>query len=149
MWRCAASLERLAPELKESLGEALVRELSRPNLAQSRPLVPRPARRARAALRAGEHGRPARDGRALDSSRCSTATIAPGRETADAIFALSQLARVSGDRARDIDAELRDRVADRLVRLGATRTRSGPSASSPSARRPSRARPSATRCRWA
>ena len=34
-------------------------------------------------------------------------TFAPGRETSDAIFALSQLARSSGDRARDLPEELR------------------------------------------
>jgi hypothetical protein len=41
------------------------------------------------------------------------------RERADAVFALAQLARVSGDRARDLDAELRRRVIDRLKELGA------------------------------
>ena len=46
-------------------------------------------------------------------------TFAPGRETADAIFALSQLARVAGDRARDLDEELRARVLGRLAELGA------------------------------
>ncbi len=30
MWRCAASLERLAPEVKEGLGGPLIKELSRP-----------------------------------------------------------------------------------------------------------------------
>ena len=33
MWRCAASLERLAPEAKEALGDALVKELARPTPA--------------------------------------------------------------------------------------------------------------------
>ena len=45
--------------------------------------------------------------------------FARGRETTDAIFSLSQLARVSGDRARDLDEDLRARVIDRLVALGA------------------------------
>ena len=46
-------------------------------------------------------------------------TFAPGRETTDAAFALSQLARVSGDRARDLDHALRQRVIARLGELGA------------------------------
>ncbi len=43
----------------------------------------------------------------------------PGRETAEAIFALSQLARVANDRARDVDDDLRARVIARLIELGA------------------------------
>ena len=46
-------------------------------------------------------------------------TYAEGRETADAVFTLSQLARVSGDRSRDVDPDLRLRVIDRLRALGA------------------------------
>ena len=46
-------------------------------------------------------------------------SFAPGREAADAVFALSQLARVSGDRARDLDDVLRRSVLDRLKALGA------------------------------
>ena len=42
------------------------RSSSRPSLGGSRPLVPGPARRAGAALRAGEHGRPHGGRRALD-----------------------------------------------------------------------------------
>ena len=45
--------------------------------------------------------------------------IQPGRETTDAVFALTQLARVSGDRARDLDESLRERVLARLEALGA------------------------------
>ena len=46
-------------------------------------------------------------------------TFPPGRETAEAIFALSQLARVANDRARDVDDEFRARVIARLIELGA------------------------------
>jgi DNA-K related protein len=46
----------------------------------------------------------------------------PGRETGDAVFALSQLARVANDRARDIDETLRVKVLDRLSVLGADET---------------------------
>jgi len=45
--------------------------------------------------------------------------FAPGRETLDAIFALAQLGRVSGDRARDLNDVLRTRVLSRLSDLGA------------------------------
>ena len=49
-------------------------------------------------------------------------TPAPGRESADMAFALGQLARMSGDRARDIDEELRTLVLARLAELGAEET---------------------------
>jgi hypothetical protein len=49
-------------------------------------------------------------------------SFAPGRETADAIFALAQLARVAGDRARDLDDSLRQQVIARLIDLGADLT---------------------------
>ena len=45
--------------------------------------------------------------------------VPPGRESADMAFALGQLARVSGDRARDIDEELQTLVLARLAELGA------------------------------
>ena len=118
IWRCAASLERLAPDLKAALGDVLVKDLARPNppnyilwclgrLGGRVPLfgpanatVPKEtAERWAAAL--------------LDRP------FAPGRETLDAIFALAQLGRVSGDRARDLDDGLRARVLSRLSDLGA------------------------------
>ena len=57
-------------------------------------------------------GRPTRPSLArrpsAGASPCSIARSPPGRETTDAVFALTQLARVSGDRARDLDESLRD-----------------------------------------
>jgi hypothetical protein len=44
---------------------------------------------------------------------------ASGRENSDAIFALAQLARYSGDRVRDLSDNLRERVIARLEQLGA------------------------------
>ena len=41
------------------------------------------------------------------------------RESKDAIFALSQMAQVSGDRARDLPDSLREQVVERLLALGA------------------------------
>ena len=46
-------------------------------------------------------------------------TFAPGRETTEAIFALGQIARVSGDRVRDLDESLRLEALARLEALGA------------------------------
>ena len=56
------------------------------------------------------------------STSCSPGNTAPGRETSDAIFALSQLARYSGDRARDLPDSLREQVLARLEQLGADET---------------------------
>ena len=68
--------------------------------------------------------------------------FAPGRETTDAIFALAQLARVSGDRARDLDDRLRGRVLARLEELGADEVDpAGPSASTTSSRPTSKGKP--------
>ena len=118
IWRCAAALERLNAAVKEPLGDALAVELTRPNLGQhvlwclgrlgARVLLYAPANTVVPPESA------ARWVRALLGR-----TFAPGRETADAIFALAQLARVSGDRARDLDEPDRAQVLDRLERLGA------------------------------
>jgi len=118
IWRCAASLERLAANLKEPIGDALVRDLSRPSVpgyalwslgrlgarvplyGPANTVVPpeKAARWARALL-----DRP----------------YTPGRESADASFALAQLGRVSGDRARDLDEAIRGEILARLAALGA------------------------------
>ncbi len=118
MWRCIASLERLSPSQKEPLGDALVKDLSRPN----------PPSYAlwclgRLGARVPLYG-PANTAVPNDVARKWLAALvdrpfAPGRETVDASFALAQLARVSGDRARDVDEELRARVIRRLEALGA------------------------------
>ncbi len=55
MWRLVASLERLTPDVKEALGDALLRK-ARAADARARPLVPGPAGCAGAALWAGQHG---------------------------------------------------------------------------------------------
>ncbi len=118
IWRCAASLERLAPSLKEPLGDALAQVFAKPN-APSYGLWSIGRLGARVPLYgpANTVVHPEKAARwiqvLLDRS------FSPGRETADAAFALSQLARVSGDRARDLDDALRHRVIERLVALGA------------------------------
>ena len=49
-------------------------------------------------------------------------SFSPGREAADAIFALAQVARVASDRARDLDDSWRVRAIARLQELGADET---------------------------
>jgi molecular chaperone DnaK (HSP70) len=118
MWRCGASLERLAPEQKEALGEQLASDLRQASLG------------AHVLWCLGRFGaRVPLYGPANTVVRKETAaswtrgllgrTFAPGRETDDAIFALAQLARVANDRARDLDDGLRDEVIRRLTELGA------------------------------
>ncbi len=118
MWRCVASLERLAPALKEALGQALVKELARPNMANHVLWC-----LARLGGRVPLYG-PANTTVPRETAErwCLVLLdrpIQPGRETTDAVFALTQLARVSGDRARDLDESLRARVLARLEALGA------------------------------
>ncbi|MFO0951854.1 MAG: Hsp70 family protein [Isosphaeraceae bacterium] len=118
MWRCAASLERLMPETKESLGQPLAKDLARPALPNhtlwclgrlgARTPLFGPANTTVSKATAESWleallGRP----------------FAPGRETTDGIFALVQIARISGDRVRDVDADLRAKVVERLETLGA------------------------------
>ncbi len=118
IWRCAASLERLAENLKEPLGDALVKDLARPNppgyalwcLGRLGARVPLygPANTVVPPDKAARWARALLD-----------RTFAAGRETADAVFALGQIARVSGDRARDLDETLRLEVLGRLEALNA------------------------------
>src|SRR5437870_5201146 len=118
MWRCTASLERLAPETKESLGDVLVKE---------RPPVPQGVSAlwclGRLGARVPLYGLANTVVHRETAERWINALLdrrfAPGRETSDAIFALTQLARVSNDRAHDIDDALRTKILTRLSELGA------------------------------
>jgi hypothetical protein len=121
MWRCAASLERLAPDLKEQLGSVLIKDLARPSLPNY--VLWSLGRLGARVLLYG----PANAVVPRETAECWALALlerpfAPGRETTDALFALAQLARVSGDRARDLDESLRARVLDRLAALGADET---------------------------
>jgi molecular chaperone DnaK (HSP70) len=116
MWRCAASLERLAPEIKESLGQAL--------LAERPPLAPHVLWcLGRLGARMPLYGPANTVIRKEIAENWVKALLgradSPGRESADTIFALSQLARVANDRARDLDQSLRDQVLARLAQLAA------------------------------
>jgi hypothetical protein len=121
MWRCAASLERLAPEAKEALGNSLLKEARQAAL---------PGyvlwSLGRLGARVPLYGPANTVIRKETSERWLTVLLGrsfkPGRETADAIFAISQLARMANDRARDIDETLRAKVLERLSDLGADET---------------------------
>jgi hypothetical protein len=117
MWRCAASLERLSPEIKESLGSVLIKERSVIPAATALWCL------GRLGARIPLYGLANTAVRKEAAERWIEAILKrqfpPGRETGEAIFALSQLARVANDRARDIDDALRARVIARLVEIGA------------------------------
>jgi hypothetical protein len=121
IWRCVASLERLAPALKEPLGDALAKDLSRPNLP-GYALWSIGRIGARVPLYGPANAVVHPDKAAMWVAVLLNRSFAPGRETADAAFALSQLARVSGDRARDLDDALRAKVISSLESLEADET---------------------------
>ena len=118
MWRCAAALERLAAALKEPLGDGLAGELARPHVP---PHVLWCLGRlgARVPLYGPANIVVHRDAAARWARALLGRSYSPGRESADAIFSLAQVARVSGDRARDLDEPLRLDVLARLEALGA------------------------------
>ncbi len=104
--------------MKEPLGDALVKELARPNLA-GHVLWSLGRVGARVPLFGPANTVVARDKAERWTKALLDREYAPGRETTDAAFSLSQLARVSGDRARDLDDDLRAKVTERLTLLGA------------------------------
>jgi molecular chaperone DnaK (HSP70) len=118
MWRCAASLERLDANLKLALGDALLKEVKRPS-PPGHVLWCLGRLGARVPLYGPANTAVHRDAADRWARALLDRPYAPGRETTDAIFALAQLARVSGDRARDLDEATRARVLTRLAELGA------------------------------
>ena len=118
IWRTAAALERIPAAAKAQLGDALAADLARPG-----PLGHIPWCLGRLGARVPLFG-PAN---AVVSPEVAARWLSPllgrenvaGRDAADLIFALKQLARLSGDRTRDLDADLRQSAADRLTALGA------------------------------
>lgn len=119
MWRCVASLERLAPSLKEPLGDALARDIVR-GAGGSHALWSIGRIGARVPLYAPANVVVHPEAASRWVAAIVDRPFAAGRETADAIFALVEMARVSGDRARDLDETLRVRVISRLQGLGAS-----------------------------
>ncbi len=118
MWRCAASLERLGPGVKEQLGGVLIKELGRPSPA-GYVLWCLGRLGARVPLYGLANTVVGREKAERWAETLLAREFAAGRETADAVFALGQIARCSGDRARDLAEPIRDRVLDRLAALGA------------------------------
>ncbi|HZX94000.1 MAG TPA: molecular chaperone DnaK, partial [Myxococcales bacterium] len=118
IWRCAASLERLAANHKEPLGDALVKDLARPS-----PPGYALWSLGRLGARVPLYGPANTVVPPEKASRWVRALLdrppATGRESADAVFALVQIGRVSGDRARDLDESVRLRAADRLEKSSA------------------------------
>jgi molecular chaperone DnaK (HSP70) len=125
IWRCAASLERLDAGAKQALAAGLVGQLKRPD-------APAPALwcLGRLAARVPLYG-PANT---VIPPQVALPWVemlagwqpAGSREAADLVFALAQIARVSGDRARDLDDATRARVVARLEALGADDDAIGP-----------------------
>jgi hypothetical protein len=117
MWRCAANLERLEPQVKESLGLLLVKDLDRPDLG-GYVLWCLGRLGARVPLFGLANTVVRREIAENWIERLLNRSATSGREISDLIFALSQIARFSGDRARDINDDLRSRVIERLELLG-------------------------------
>ena len=118
MWRCAASLERLPAEVKEPLGRALAAELSRPAIA-GHVLWCLGRLGARVPLFGPANAVVRREAAERWVDALAGRDYAPGRETADAVFALAHLARASGDRVRDLSEPARARALAKLASLGA------------------------------
>lgn len=118
LWRCAASLERLDAGLKVPLGAALAEGLRKPGIPTyllwsigrigARVPLYGPANTV-VGSEVAERWAEALLGR----------EYVAGREVGDAVFALAQVGRVSGDRARDLSDGLRRRIIERLIGLGA------------------------------
>ncbi|WP_337177142.1 Hsp70 family protein [Paludisphaera sp.] len=118
MWRCAAGLERLAASVKEPLGAALAAELARPTIP-GHVLWSLGRLGARVPLYGPANTVVRREAAERWVDALAARDYAPGRETADAIFALAQLARASGDRVRDLSEPSRAKALDKLAGLGA------------------------------
>jgi hypothetical protein len=118
MWRCAASLERVTPEVKESLGNTLLKDAAHGNLG-THVLWCLGRLGARVPLYGPANTVVRKETAERWASGLLDRSFIPGREAADAIFALAQLARVASDRARDLDDGLREQVIARLLELGA------------------------------
>lgn len=116
MIRLAASLERLPASEKVLLGDFIGKKLGRGGLTSAWPL-------GRVGARVPLSGI-VNDAVAPDvAARFIDKILELDIKTADgAMFALVQLARLTGDRARDVDAAVREKVIARLEKAGAPAT---------------------------
>jgi hypothetical protein len=123
MARCAASLERLVPSQKEALGQTLIKELARAggkaSSTSGHALWCLGRLGARVLLYGPANAAIARPVAERWIEVLLGRTPGTGRESADTVFALAQLARVAGDRSRDIEETLRKAVLEKLEELGA------------------------------
>ncbi len=140
MWRCAAALEQLTPSIKESLGDALLKRIITRKYAGRTFSGVWVAWAARVPLYGPANTVVLKETAERWTRALLARSFAPGRETGDAIFALVQLARVAGDRARDLDETLRQEVLARLTTLGADETALFRCANTTSWRQPSKCR---------
>jgi hypothetical protein len=118
MWRLAASLERLPADQKEAFGDRLIRELKPPHVTPSA-LWSIGRFGARLTLYGPANTVVPRESAERWARHLLTLNVASSRETSELIFALSQIARLSGDRARDLDPAIRETVLSKLEALGA------------------------------
>jgi hypothetical protein len=127
---------------KVKLGEALLERLEKGTRRGARLLGARPPRGARAALRPADTVISPSVAAALDRPRAGARLDAPEKMA----FPAAQLGRRTGDRARDVDDAVRERLAARLRSVpGGERTAGWSRRSSPS-RRARSGWPSATPC---
>jgi molecular chaperone DnaK (HSP70) len=114
MVRLAGSLERVAPERKQELGQWLLARLHKRELSPASVYWSL----GRLGARSPWHGSAHEVIPAHDAARWAELLLALdlGR-TEQAAFALTQISRFTNDRARDLPAELRERVARALARL--------------------------------
>lgn len=117
MWRCAAGLERIPAEAKESLGDLLAKDLAK-SAIPPHTLWCLGRLGARVPLFGPANTAVRREAAERWVEALAERDFAPGRESADAAFALGQIARFSGDRARDLSDPVRARAIEALERLG-------------------------------
>ena len=113
MVRTAASLEHLDPEQKTVFGNWIVGRLKTPGQSAAGPWA---WALGRAGARVPIHGSGHRTIRADQATEWLTVLLEKDLRAVDgAPFAAVQLARVTGDRTRDLDGELRQRTAQALT----------------------------------
>jgi molecular chaperone DnaK (HSP70) len=111
-WQLMASCERLPPETRRDLGDELVATVKKGKAGDLDYWV-----LGRLGARAPFYGPINQALARSDAQRWVEALLAAGPNKAAHVFALVQLARCVGDRERDLDPALRQRVADAVRRL--------------------------------
>jgi hypothetical protein len=125
MWRLAASLERLPAEQKTTFGDRLIREL-KPDQVTPSALWSIGRFGARTTLYGPANTVVLGDTAERWARHLLTLSGSTSRETSELIFALSQIARISGDRARDLPQSVRDAVIVKLQSLDADESHIAP-----------------------